>query len=118
MANSKPSADVNFFRMKKLAPQAGLEPATLRLTAGCSAIELLRNDGGTLTGQRRPPIVTDARTSRNLQPIIRGVKKLLCLALLVAAPATAQTTIYEGATLIPGDGTPPIERSAFVEIGR
>ena len=25
-----------------LAPQAGLEPATLRLTAGCSAIELLR----------------------------------------------------------------------------
>jgi hypothetical protein len=28
---------------KELAPQAGLEPATLRLTAGCSAIELLRN---------------------------------------------------------------------------
>src|SRR5207249_7639083 len=27
----------------KMAPQAGLEPATLRLTAGCSAIELLRN---------------------------------------------------------------------------
>jgi hypothetical protein len=27
----------------RLAPQAGLEPATLRLTAGCSAIELLRN---------------------------------------------------------------------------
>src|SRR6516164_8179977 len=26
-----------------MAPQAGLEPATLRLTAGCSAIELLRN---------------------------------------------------------------------------
>jgi hypothetical protein len=26
----------------RLAPQAGLEPATLRLTAGCSAIELLR----------------------------------------------------------------------------
>src|SRR5215471_13015771 len=30
----------------KVAPQAGLEPATLRLTAGCSAIELLRNSGG------------------------------------------------------------------------
>src|SRR4051812_12387089 len=29
-----------------MAPQAGLEPATLRLTAGCSAIELLRNTGG------------------------------------------------------------------------
>src|SRR6185503_8063623 len=25
------------------APQAGFEPATLRLTAGCSAVELLRN---------------------------------------------------------------------------
>ena len=25
-----------------MAPQAGFEPATLRLTAGCSAIELLR----------------------------------------------------------------------------
>src|SRR5215471_19840266 len=27
-----------------LAPEVGLEPTTLRLTAGCSAIELLRND--------------------------------------------------------------------------
>src|SRR6478672_3956537 len=30
---------------EKLAPQAGFEPATLRLTAGCSAVELLRNTG-------------------------------------------------------------------------
>ncbi len=29
----------------RLAPQAGFEPATLRLTAGCSAVELLRNTG-------------------------------------------------------------------------
>jgi hypothetical protein len=29
----------------RLAPQVGLEPTTLRLTAECSAIELLRNDG-------------------------------------------------------------------------
>lgn len=29
-----------------LAPQVGLEPTTLRLTAGCSAIELLRNSSG------------------------------------------------------------------------
>src|ERR1051326_6922917 len=29
--------------MKNLAPQVGLEPTTLRLTAGCSAIELLRS---------------------------------------------------------------------------
>ena len=28
-----------------VAPQVGLEPTTLRLTAGCSAIELLRNIG-------------------------------------------------------------------------
>jgi hypothetical protein len=28
----------------KLAPQVGLEPTTLRLTAECSAIELLRSD--------------------------------------------------------------------------
>src|SRR5689334_24682752 len=30
----------------KLAPEVGLEPTTLRLTAGCSAIELLRSVGG------------------------------------------------------------------------
>ena len=29
--------------LKNMAPQAGLEPATLRLTAGCSSIELLRS---------------------------------------------------------------------------
>ena len=31
--------------LKRMAPQVGLEPTTLRLTAGCSAIELLRNIG-------------------------------------------------------------------------
>ncbi len=36
------------------------------------------------------------------------------LALGVSYPAFAQTTIYEGARLIPGDGRPAIERSAFV----
>ena len=34
-----------------LAPQVGLEPTTLRLTAECSAIELLRN--------KRPHIVSN-----------------------------------------------------------
>ena len=29
--------------IKGMAPQVGLEPTTLRLTAGCSAIELLRS---------------------------------------------------------------------------
>ena len=33
--------------LKRLAPQAGFEPATLRLTAGCSTVELLRNSGRT-----------------------------------------------------------------------
>jgi imidazolonepropionase-like amidohydrolase len=42
------------------------------------------------------------------------VKKFLCLALFLACPAAAQTAIYEGARLIPGDGTPAIERSALV----
>src|SRR5262245_24603042 len=32
-------------RDMKKAPQVGLEPTTLRLTAGCSAIELLRSNG-------------------------------------------------------------------------
>src|ERR1041385_6575474 len=39
--------------MLKKAPQVGLEPTTLRLTAGCSAIELLRSngtDGAVFTG--------------------------------------------------------------------
>jgi imidazolonepropionase-like amidohydrolase len=45
-----------------------------------------------------------------------GVKHLCCALLLalVARAASAQTTIYEGARLIPGDGKPAIERSAFV----
>ncbi len=33
----------------EMAPQVGLEPTTLRLTAECSAIELLRNIGGATT---------------------------------------------------------------------
>ena len=32
--------------MRKVAPRAGLEPATLRLTAGCSTVELPRNNAG------------------------------------------------------------------------
>jgi imidazolonepropionase-like amidohydrolase len=47
-------------------------------------------------------------------PIIRAVKRLVCFALLFATPAFAQTTIYQGATLIRGDGTPAIEDSAFI----
>src|SRR2546422_5721958 len=61
----------------------------------------------------RPP--GGARIAR-ARPIIRRVKTLLCLALLTAFPgsAFAQATLYEGARLIPGDGKPAIERSAFI----
>ena len=33
----------NSVEISEVAPQPGLEPGTLRLTAGCSTIELLRN---------------------------------------------------------------------------
>src|SRR5205807_10492808 len=39
---------------------------------------------------------------------------LLLLLSLTAEAAFAQTTIYEGATLIRGDGTPAIEDSSFI----
>ena len=46
---------------KSLAPQVGLEPTTLRLTAECSAIELLRNIGmrrrSTLPGRYQPSTI-------------------------------------------------------------
>jgi hypothetical protein len=50
---SKAKPSVNW--SKELAPQVGLEPTTLRLTAGCSAIELLRS-GQTSRPRRRRPI--------------------------------------------------------------
>jgi imidazolonepropionase-like amidohydrolase len=42
------------------------------------------------------------------------VKTLACFAFLLATPAFAQPTVYQGATLIRGDGTPAIEDSAFI----
>jgi imidazolonepropionase-like amidohydrolase len=50
-------------------------------------------------------------------PIMRRVNRIARHALLfalVARAASAQTTVYEGARLIPGDGKPAIERSAFI----
>ena len=37
------SAPSRFAGLRTVAPEAGFEPATLRLTAACSTIELLRN---------------------------------------------------------------------------
>ena len=51
-------------RDMKKAPQVGLEPTTLRLTAGCSAIELLRSNGtdGDNFRRRDPQRVAKAET--------------------------------------------------------
>src|SRR5258705_9412420 len=46
--------------LSKLAPRVGFEPTTLRLTAGCSAVELPRNDRG-----RRPRTVRLAGAVQN-----------------------------------------------------
>src|SRR5689334_510092 len=45
---------------------------------------------------------------------MRVVKRLALVVLLLATPAFAQSTLYEGARLITGDGKPVIERSAFL----
>jgi hypothetical protein len=44
---------LNYVEIWKVAPRAGLEPATLRLTAGCSAIELPRNAVARLWNRRQ-----------------------------------------------------------------
>jgi len=46
-------------------------------------------------------------------PICHHILGQFLLAAVLAAPSLAQTTLYEGARLIPGDGRPAIERSAF-----
>src|SRR6266478_8203155 len=58
-----------------MAPQVGLEPTTLRLTAGCSAIELLRS-GSTLAcalelstkSYQRPQLIGNARVIHRFFP--------------------------------------------------
>ena len=54
-----------------LAPQVGLEPTTLRLTAGCSAIELLRQKGDKKCESQHLPIFPG-----RLQPSIFGTTQL------------------------------------------
>ena len=46
---------------KEMAPQVGLEPTTLRLTAGCSAIELLRS----VVRRRKRPRPLNCRDHHN-----------------------------------------------------
>ncbi len=47
--------------MAFMAPEVGLEPTTLRLTAECSAIELLRS-----VGMRRPATTEQVPTDRGI----------------------------------------------------
>ena len=52
----------------KLAPRAGLEPATLRLTAGCSAIELPRNIGSICASAIEPRTLSAGLETRGRTP--------------------------------------------------
>ena len=58
-----------------LAPQAGFEPATFRLTAGCSTVELLRNRKGGSAWGRLGNSQTSERSGRQrpiLPPRLQG----------------------------------------------
>src|SRR3954447_11856699 len=71
--------------LKRLAPQAGFEPATLRLTAGCSAVELLRNLGGKPSrraprARAGPAMVLNDRRNRqrsaaSASPVMRSAER-------------------------------------------
>src|SRR5215469_692124 len=62
-----------------MAPQVGLEPTTLRLTAGCSAIELLRS-----VAQERPRETAPylSGKSYHLVPVLETSSRLACIVLL------------------------------------
>ena len=57
----------------RMAPQVGFEPTTLRLTAGCSAIELLRNSGGSRrgSGERARTASRDRNRPRRTDSVLR-----------------------------------------------
>lgn len=62
LIKEKKPVHILIYRLRTgLAPQVGLEPTTLRLTAECSAIELLRNIGirrrPTLPGRVQPSTI-------------------------------------------------------------
>src|SRR5262245_34168131 len=67
------------FENRILAPRAGLEPATLRLTAGCSAIELPRNIGRT-SRERRTLIVRQKPAFRQPQTLMSVPSDMLTAA--------------------------------------
>ena len=72
-------------RRKEMAPEAGLEPATRRLTAGCSTIELLWN-----------PIFRFGRRTRNLQAIFWTVKPKLSASVSSRSLSASSTSVPPG----------------------
>src|SRR4030095_12625309 len=95
MADHSEAQVVDFIGLTGLAPRAGLEPATLRLTAGCSAIELPRNaEWVRLTRTRRTrnlTIVAKSRHSTHPTRQNRGMKYGIPLLLLtIGIPLAAQ----------------------------
>ena len=60
----------------KMAPEAGLEPATRRLTAGCSTIELLWNSDPWFCPTRLIPIFPGPTEGRNLLECLCLVKRI------------------------------------------
>src|SRR5258708_2814316 len=74
-----------------MAPQAGFEPATLRLTAGCSTIELLRNRSA---GRAEPErsVYRMLERMRNLTPLVALALALCPGPLLQARQQAASAT--------------------------
>src|SRR5262245_56278561 len=106
--------------MASLAPRAGFEPATLRLTAGCSAVELPRNawDRAPHTGPGRALTgaiggVTRSVNSSRLRPGATGCDQMRLAATGCGqvrpgaagasfAPSTAPSTGHKAPSTAPG----------------
>ena len=66
--------------LERLAPQVGLEPTTLRLTAECSAIELLRIRSGNVPRRRTsPPIFLSYSKMGRSRSKLDFIPVVLCL---------------------------------------
>ena len=79
-ANARSASNsVKFWRgvlgvIDSMAPEVGLEPTTLRLTAECSAIELLRNICGARENSRASSVITN-REGGVKATVVAGVNR-------------------------------------------
>src|SRR5688572_13381338 len=94
---------------REVAPRAGLEPATLRLTAGCSAIELPRNMRACHTGRSRGnlSIVTDGRAWQQTRPIFLFIGPNGPALYFVAAALAGSILICISASAFPSSSVVP-----------